>query len=164
MDHLFTKHMDCLLSCNNCDYKGAVPSAIYHHFNQVHKLPKKLCAICGEFVLNLSAHRKLHMLSVVSEWICSVCKKSFSSKGYLNVHMRIHTGQRPYKCTECDQRFISTSDRNKHSAIHSTEKPYQCTLCKKGFCRKVEVRTHMVKRHGFPVSTYTAVRGKIRRQ
>lgn len=147
LDHLFTIHMDCLLSCNNCDYKGSVPSAIHEHFNQAHKLFKKLCSICGEFVVNLSAHQKQH---TVSDWTCSVCRKSFSSKGYLVVHMRIHTGYRPYKCSDsaCDQRFVSTSDRNKHSTIHLKEKPFQCTVCHKGFRRKVELRIHMEKRHG----------------
>ena len=30
---------------------------------------------------------------------CSTCKKAFNAKSALNVHMKIHSAQRPYKYT-----------------------------------------------------------------
>ena len=35
---------------------------------------------------------------------------------YMNGHMKIHTGERPYKCTECDQ--VNTVSR--HLRIYKT--------------------------------------------
>ncbi len=32
---------------------------------------------------------------------CSECGKKFTRSGYLQVHMRKHTGERPYECSEC---------------------------------------------------------------
>ena len=36
---------------------------------------------------------------------CSVCSKAFTESGNLNTHMRVHTGERPYHCSECNKAF-----------------------------------------------------------
>ncbi len=32
---------------------------------------------------------------------CSECGKKFTQSANLQVHMRKHTGERPYECSEC---------------------------------------------------------------
>ena len=37
---------------------------------------------------------------------CDVCRKSFNSKGCLNRHNRIHTGEANFECDTCKKRFL----------------------------------------------------------
>lgn len=48
-----------------------------------------------------------------------VCDSAFCRKPYLEVHMRTHTGERPFSCDLCAKRFSQKSSLNTHKRIHT---------------------------------------------
>ncbi|GAD99324.1 hypothetical protein CIMG_02603 [Paecilomyces variotii No. 5] len=84
------------------------------------------------------------------ECILPNCKKSFSQKTHLDIHMRAHTGDKPFVsgevCKEpsCGQRFSQLGNLKTHERRHTGEKPYSCDICHKRFAQRGNVRAHKI--------------------
>jgi len=73
---------------------------------------------------------------------CSWCPKRFVTTGHLKQHVRIHTGDRPFKCSWCDKAFAQCGDLKRHERIHTGEKPFSCGTCGKSFAQCGNLKKH----------------------
>ncbi|XP_050510098.1 zinc finger protein 429-like [Diabrotica virgifera virgifera] len=102
------------------------------------------CEICAKQFAKkgyLNEHMKIH--SGEKPHNCEICSKQFIQAGRLKRHLRIHTGEKPYKCKICFQQFSDTSNLKKHSMVHTGEKRYKCQICFKLFSEGSTLKKHL---------------------
>lgn len=75
------------------------------------------------------------------------CKYDFPRPSDLKVHMRTHTGNKPFACEfpGCDWKFAQSSSLRGHMRSHTGEKPFVCEVldCGRGFSQRCNFERHM---------------------
>ncbi|XP_067637601.1 zinc finger protein 595-like isoform X4 [Eurosta solidaginis] len=74
---------------------------------------------------------------------CDICGKHFKTTWKLNIHKRIHSGEKPHKCDFCEKRFTHYTTLSQHMRTHTGEKPYKCKYCERCFATKSVLNKHL---------------------
>ncbi|KAL9708126.1 hypothetical protein quinque_011644 [Culex quinquefasciatus] len=140
--------------CETCGKAFHKLSVLKHH----RKIHTPFEAIpCSEpdcqFVFRDAALMKRHHRNVHGAnfpWECQHCPKKLRTKEALDLHVRMHTGEKPFGCRHppCERRFAHATDRARHErSIHTGVKPHQCEHCAAAFARRRELLIHVAKIH-----------------
>ena len=107
------------------------------------------CADCGA-AFNQAGGLRTHIISRHStdppSFQCYHCNKIFPVKERLRLHLRTHTGERPYSCKLCNKTFARVGQLAQHSRSHSGARPHRCDKCSAAYSCITNLKTHM-KRH-----------------
>ncbi|CAL1579154.1 unnamed protein product [Knipowitschia caucasica] len=75
---------------------------------------------------------------------CQYCSRSFPSEAFLKMHVRIHTGTRPFVCEHCHKAFTQMGYLQKHRLCHDPEREaFHCHFCKNTYSSSFNLKRHL---------------------
>ncbi|XP_022907032.2 zinc finger protein ZFP2-like [Onthophagus taurus] len=134
--------------CEICEDTFSLRGALNVHIKRHSNERPFICDTCGmafKHSTDLRGHKNIHLGKRI---LCTVCGKKLSTTGQLTVHIRTHTGEKPFSCLYCSKCFTTRSMLVKHERIHTGIRPYQCHICHKAFNQSGILKKHLKTHNG----------------
>lgn len=80
---------------------------------------------------------------------CSQCGVSFTQKGNLLRHIKLHTGEKPFKCPFCSYACRRRDALTGHLRTHAVGKPHKCNYCGRSYKQRTSLEEHKERCHSY---------------
>jgi len=133
-----------------CTYKSGFKSLenCKNHQLLLHASDKQKlypCDVCTKkFASNRLRNKHINLMHN-KRFECDICGKKCSEQTQLNIHKRIHTGEKPFQCQLCSYSCTQRSNLRKHHEIrHSSAggNTFSCDICDASFNTKSNLTRH----------------------
>lgn len=134
--------------CSECDKAFKTLFNLNYHTKVVHKQDNVFkCSVCGK-ILGQQHLLQDHMNSHTKEkpYNCTQCGKRFVHQSTFITHLKTHTGHAKERtCTVCGN--VVKTRMSVHMRSHTGERPYKCTYCPLAFSVSSSLKNHMERKH-----------------
>lgn len=83
-----------------------------------------------------------------TSWRCQQCRKTFTQRVALQLHVCPCQPSKPYQCGQCSLAFCNSSQLRAHVTSHSSEKPFKCGFCSRAFVGATTLNNHIKSHFG----------------
>ncbi|RXM97438.1 Zinc finger protein 64-like, isoforms 1 and 2 [Acipenser ruthenus] len=128
--------------CKYCSYAAADSSSLKKHLRIHYDERPFKCQICPYASRN-SSQLTVHLRSHTGK--CIATNNSLSK--YCQLIFFLFAGDAPFQCHLCEAKFKINSDLKRHMRIHSGEKPYKCEFCEYCCAMKGNLKSHIQLKH-----------------
>lgn len=145
--------------CGICEKGYQQKWNLITHVARVHSKEKPFkCNDCDKafgYSSHFKRHVKTHFLEkieapenvkkkILNPHNCDFCEKSFESNYRLELHKRVHTGNRPFVCDKCGKSFTTRRLCTVHmTKTHNEESGFICEHCGKIFPSRSSITLHI---------------------